>query len=476
MIFSSLLFLFVFLPAAVLVWHICRISFQKKYSISFWALLGFSLIYYGWWNPRYLYIILISILVNYGLGHLLARADKARKMYVAAGVLFNISVLFYFKYMDFFLTNINQLANAQLPLHHIVLPIGISFFTFQQIAYLADIYNKKYMPQAGSLLHYALFVCFFPQLVAGPIVHHQEMMPQFLASAQQKLHWPDIGNGLILLSIGLAKKVIVADNLSPVSIYAFDTAETLSLLEALFSSACYTLQLYFDFSGYCDMASGCAMLFGTHLPWNFNSPYKASTIQDFWHRWHITLSRWMRDYLYIPLGGNRQGQARTSINIFLTFLLGGLWHGAAWTFVLWGGLHGIALLIHRYWSNKEYKLPPAVSCGLTFIFVSAAWIVFRASDFACVIKFYEALTCQSGIFFGASFSEGIKAHSLLKGNELLFMLPALLFIVFFTKNSMQLIQHSASRLLHFWAIFLFILSTLLMCIPDKPQEFIYFQF
>ena len=474
MVFSSLEFLLLFLPITVMGYYLLLGRSGNRPGLPLGWLFLASLFYYAYWKPENIFIILASLLVNYVLAGAISSAQKARKPLFLLGLLLNLGALAYYKYTDFFLDSLNSLG-ADLPLQGIVLPIGISFFTFQQIAYLADIYTKKHDPTGQGTLHYGLFVCFFPQLVAGPIVHHREMMPQFAAGGRE-VRWDCIYRGLIALSIGLAKKVLIADNLSPIVGYAFDEALSLNRTEAMFGSVCYTLQLYFDFSGYCDMAIGCALFFGIELPWNFNSPYKAANIQDFWRRWHITLSRWLRDYLYIPLGGSRSGTGRTLCNLFLTFLLGGLWHGAAWTFVIWGALHGAALAAHRLWQNTGRSLPRLVAWPLTLLFVNVVWVLFRAKDFACVEKFWN------GLFAGGSrlsneFVFSVLQNSLFPSKPVLrifFVLVCL--IALFAPNTQKLLKKIPSRMVHYWAVFLLVLSLALLCIPEKPQEFIYFQF
>lgn len=474
MVFSSLEFLLLFLPVTVLGYYFLLYRAGRRQSWPLGWLLLASLFYYAYWKPENIFIILASLIGNYFLAGAISAAVKWRKPIFLLGLLLNLGALGYYKYTDFFLGSLNALG-ADLPLQGIVLPIGISFFTFQQIAYLSDIYTKKHDPTGQGFLHYGLFVCFFPQLVAGPIVHHREMMPQFEAG-RNEVRWDCIYKGLIMLGIGLAKKVLIADNLSPIVQYAFDSAPALTAGEAAFSSLCYTLQLYFDFSGYCDMAIGCALFFGIELPWNFNSPYKAADIQDFWRRWHITLSRWLRDYLYIPLGGSRSGSGRTLCNLFITFLLGGLWHGAAWTFVLWGAMHGAALALHRVWKNSGRSLPRLVAWPLTLLFVNMAWIVFRAPDFACVEKFCRGFL-SGGWKLTSPFVNAVVEASLFPGKPAFRgFAVAVLLIALFGLNSQSLLKKLPSRAVELWAAFLLMLSIAFLCIPEKPQEFIYFQF
>ena len=374
------------------------------------------------------------------------------------------------------------MADTGIPLTKIILPIGISFFTFQQIAYISDIYTKRNLDSHTTFLDYCLFVCFFPQLVAGPIVHHHEMMPQFADKDNHRINWNNIYSGIIFLSFGLAKKVLIADTLSPLVKYGFDTTSALSFSEATLSSIAYSLQLYFDFSGYSDMAVGAAFLFNIKLPFNFNSPYQSTSIRDFWRRWHITLSIWLRDYLYIPLGGSRCTKCRTYINLFITMALGGLWHGAAWTFVLWGVLHGSALIIQRVWSGlteniiwlKKIKL---FWWALTFSFVNFAFMIFRAKDFGCIKKFIKAFLTPSNIDFTDVFINGVKAATKSDSfNNVLITVGIVFVMAIFFKNSIWLHEHRDKRVVFILALLSFIASLVVLIFPNNSQEFIYFQF
>ncbi|MGQ0684163.1 MBOAT family O-acyltransferase [Bradyrhizobium sp.] len=347
-------------------------------------LIAASLAFYSWWGLAYLPLITVSILVNYGIGTALGYGKlRRRELLLVAGLIFNLALLGYFKYANFLVDNLN-VAGANIQLARIALPLAISFFTFQKIAYLVDSYRGQTV--GYNFLDYALFVTFFPQLIAGPIVHHKEIVPQF-ANRQNRPVVPDnIATGLCILGIGLFKKVIVADTFAGWATPGFDTAASLSFVEAWVTSLSYTFQLYFDFSGYTDMAIGAALMFNIHLPINFNAPYRATDIQGFWRRWHITLSNFLRDYLYIPLGGSRRGEARTYENLVVVFLLGGLWHGASWMFVIWGALHGAALVIHRMWSRTGFSMPTWLAWFITFNFVNVAWVFFRAKNMSSAAK------------------------------------------------------------------------------------------
>ncbi|MFI3211739.1 MAG: MBOAT family O-acyltransferase [Eubacteriales bacterium] len=401
--------------------------------------------------------------------------NSKRKIAFIAGLLFNISLLAYFKYTDFLIATANDILSTNFTLLHIILPIGISFYTFQQIAYLSDIYTKKHVATEQGFLHYGLFISFFPQLIAGPIVHHKEMMPQFANRENQQIKWDNIYWGLVLLACGLFKKVLIADNISPIVAESFDIRESLTFMEALFGSLAYTLQLYFDFSGYSDMAVGIGLFFNIHLPFNFFSPYKAQNIQDFWRRWHITLSRWLREYLYIPLGGNRSGSGRTLANLFLTFLVGGIWHGAAWTFVAWGALHGLAVVVHRLWTKSGRALHVVPAVILTFLFVNFTWIFFRAPDFDRVGVFLDAFLGQNGFWLHRDFMRVVNYKGLIT--------VIVSFIACFTLQSSKEFyekkEPSCYLSIGITSIFLAILYYLfsLWCFyPEIEPDFIYFQF
>ncbi len=389
MIFNSPVFLFAFLPlvfagwAALLHWRLAELA-------KGWLALA-SLVFYAWWNPFYLPLLLGSIWFNFRAGcELMARAGQpaGRRLLVAA-VGANLLALGWFKYADFAAANLAALTGLPLPRPDVTLPLGVSFFTFTQIAWLVDSWQGKVRDRGA--LDFTLFVTFFPHLVAGPILHHREMMSQFASRWTHAVRAGHVVRGLFLLSIGLSKKVLLADTFAAWADDGFDGGAPLDFVAAWSTSLSYTLQLYFDFSGYCDMALGAAWLFNIRLPINFDSPYKATDIQDFWRRWHITLSRYLRDYVYIPLGGNRGGPLAVSANLMATFLLGGLWHGASWMFVAWGALHGAALVLHRAWRRRGLALPRPLAWLLTFVFVDVAWIFFRAHTWADAARVLRGL-------------------------------------------------------------------------------------
>ena len=395
MLFNSFPFIVLFLPISVFVYY-ALIHYRAILGARVF-LVGASLFFYAYWNIYYLPLILISMAVNFSIGSILsAPSTKTNsKVLLAFGVTLNVLALGYFKYTDFVIDNVNTAFHTNIPLMNIALPLAISFFTFQQIAYLVDCYKR--LVKDYDFLSYALFVSFFPQLIAGPIVAHYEMMPQFIKKSNLVKNYKNVFRGIIMFNIGLFKKIVIADTFAEYATIGFDSLSTLTFYGGWFSSLSYTTQIYFDFSGYCDMAIGCALMFNIKLPINFNSPYKALSIQDFWRRWHITLSRFLRDYLYIPLGGNRKGELRTYANIFTVFFLGGLWHGAAWTFVVWGCLHGLANMIYRLWKKTGYTLNKFVSWFITFNFINITGVFFRAKSFTDAKKVLFAMFDPSSL-------------------------------------------------------------------------------
>jgi D-alanyl-lipoteichoic acid acyltransferase DltB (MBOAT superfamily) len=379
MLFSSFTFVFQFLPATLLAFAAAR---RHSPRAGICVLLAASLFFYGAWKPIYLLLFLASIALNFSLGLLMEKPERRRTIGII-GVTINLASLCYFKYTNFLLDNFNALSGVQLPMANIILPLGISFFTFQQIAYLVDVMRGVKVER--DPVSYALFVSFFPHLIAGPLVHHAEMIPQFKRGRTGRSSIL-AARGLAIFVAGLFKKVVIADNLAQFVTPVFahlDAGGGVGAEWAWLATLAYTLQIYFDFSGYSDMAVGLALMFGIRLPVNFRSPYKATSIIEFWRRWHITLSRFLRDYLYIPLGGNRLGEQRRYINLLVTMLLGGLWHGAAWNFLIWGGLHGIYLSVNHLWRGAREASaalwPRLLSWMLTFAAVVIAWVFFRAA-------------------------------------------------------------------------------------------------
>jgi len=404
MLFNSYEFLFGFLPFMLVAFFaIARVS-----RLGARAFLGLaSLVFYGWWDWRYVGLLLLSIATNFVLGLRISRAEgPARRHWLMAGLAFNLGLLGFFKYTNFFLGTVAEISGHDFGLAKIVLPLGISFFTFTQIAFLVDV--KKRIAVEFDFTNYLLFVTYFPHLIAGPVLHHKEMMPQFAAPGMGRARAEDFAVGTALFVIGLAKKVLVADNFAPFASPLFAAAHggaEPALVAAWVGALAYTMQIYFDFSGYSDMAIGLSRLFGVRLPVNFASPYKSGSIIDFWRRWHMTLSRFLRDYLYIPLGGNRQGERRRQANLMATMVLGGLWHGANWTFVAWGALHGLYLTVNHAWRRRRGKAVSrwgrAGAWALTFLAVVVAWVFFRADSFPAALAVLSGMTGANGVVLPA---------------------------------------------------------------------------
>ena len=446
MIFNSFEFIFVFLPIVLALYYLIgriHIPFAKA-----WLLVA-SLFFYAYWNPAYLPLVLISMVINYVIGSYLGKNEKPnlRKPILIVGIIFNVGLLSYYKYFDFFIKNVNGLFETNLPLLQILLPLAISFYTFTQIAYLIDSYRLE--TKEYSFLNYGLFVSFFPHLIAGPIVHHKQLAPQFNEKQTYYVNYSNISKGLMIFAIGLFKKVGIADMFAEWANTGYSNVEALTFVDSWITTFSYTLQLYFDFSGYSDMAIGLALLFNVVMPVNFNSPYKALDIQDFWRRWHITLSNFLTTYLYIPLGGNRKGSARTYINIFIIFLVSGVWHGAGWTFIVWGVMHGLASVICRWWKRAGYHMPKVLAWATTFLFVHLAWVFFRAVSFGEAITVLKAMFGFNGVYLPVATRElfpGISAEWFItlpfadSISMLLISVVIGLLLVWFAKNSMEIME------------------------------------
>lgn len=515
MLFNSYFFIFLFLPITLIVFYKLN-EYSSQAAIS-WLVIA-SLFFYGWWNPIYIGLIILSILFNFIVSEIISaqQSHHLKKLLLIAGVTFNLLLLGYFKYANFFINNINTVFSTSISLNEIILPLAISFFTFQQIAYLVDNYQSK--ASEHSFIHYCLFVTFFPQLIAGPIVHHKEMMPQFIKGISHSKTFENIAIGLTVFSIGLFKKVMLADHLANVANEPFDAAATgtiLTFFEAWVASFAYSFQLYFDFSGYSDMAIGIALMFGIKLPMNFNSPYKATSIIDFWRRWHITLSRFLKDYLYIPLGGNKKGSARRYTNLLITMILGGLWHGASWNFIVWGGLHGLYLMLNHAWiavkkslgfkHDSENKMAIFLARLSTLLLITIAWVPFRANDLATTASILKGMLGMNGFTWvpvasGTSntlqsflMNIGWRFEQMLffKGLNDLIILGTVIGIVWWLPNTQQITgmcnPEKSSNIINrpknrYWAPTtgwaIFIASTLFISILylDRISVFLYFQF
>lgn len=484
--FNSLIFVFLFMPITLGVFYALRKFAPIKIILS-WLIVS-SLAFYGWWNPAYLGLIIVSLCVNFSVGYFLQRKSKSKILFIL-GIIFNLSLLGYFKYFNFFAENVGLLMDSDFGFEKIALPLAISFFTFQQIAYLVDVYKEKC--SEFSFIKYVLFVTFFPQLIAGPIVHHSEMMPQMDKIKSKPIFTNNLFlKGMLLFTIGLFKKVILADALAEFANPLFDTDLSLytpTAWESWSATLAYSGQIYFDFSGYCDMAMGLALFFGVKLPLNFNSPYKSFNISEFWQKWHITLGRFLKDYLYIPMGGNRVIPIFQARNLIVVMLLGGLWHGASWTFVIWGLLHGVYLALHTIWGRVvKIQLPEFISILITFLLVSFAWIFFRSDtlndamiivrslinfDLSRAPEFYDALWIGNNIQLVG-----------LKSVYEICWIALGLFIIFFFPNSIEIseklnkkINGNVKKII---IGMLLSMISILMIINEckETNEFIYFNF
>ncbi|BBD67128.1 alginate O-acetylation protein [Nostoc commune NIES-4072] len=500
MLFNSLEFIFLFLPITLFIFFFLGKYGYHRLAITW--LVTASLFFYGWWNPRYLLLLLVSIGLNFFIGYTLNQLNSPirKKTLLVLGITANLIILCCFKYANFFVSSAADILGINFNLQNIILPLGISFFTFQQITYLVDSYREE--AKDTKFVDYCLFITFFPKLISGPIVHHSEIMPQFADKAVCRFNLENMAVGITIFSLGLFKKVVFADNIAAYASPVFNTAAAgifPTFLESWVGALAYTLQLYFDFSGYSDMAIGIARMFGIKLPVNFFSPYKATSISDFWRRWHITLSNFLRDYLYIPLGGNRKGEIRRSLNLMITMLLGGIWHGEGWQFVFWGGLHGAYLSINHEWNvfQKKYDLKTdnwlSLKLGwfITFLAVVIGWVFFRAENMATAFIIVKGMIGLNGLLFTTQILEsGLK--------KAIIDISILLAIVWLTPNvqewmgkyepvfNYEKLKKLSSNSL-FWsrlqwqpnqtyALVVSVLTVIALLHLTKVSEFLYFQF
>ena len=499
MLFNSFEFVLIFLPAAFAgFFWIARYSHRLA---ALW-LAAASLSFYGWWNPKLVLLLLCSIAFNYAMGYAIghARRTATDKRLLVAAVAANLACLGYFKYTNFFISSVNTAVGTDWGLATIALPLGISFFTFTQIAFLVDVYRR--LAREYDFIHYILFVAYFPHLIAGPVLHHKQMMPQFALAATYRPSAQNVAIGLLMFAIGLAKKTLLADSFAGYATPIFNAANqgaAMGVVAAWTGALAYTLQIYFDFSGYSDMAIGLSRLFGIGIPLNFNSPYKAYNIIEFWRRWHMTLSIFLRDYLYISLGGNRQGTLRRYFNLMITMLLGGLWHGANWTFFVWGGLHGVYLVVNHAWHavRRRAGFPLAVpslsgqlaGTALTFLAVVVAWVFFRADTFASAMRMLQGMAAfgEPAHFFsdtGAAMSSalahvsGVPRHSV---NYFFGLFGAGLAISWLVPNSQTLVarvrlDNSTAQFMLIGSLLFWILVLVTFSASRGVSEFIYYNF
>ncbi|MGL4502829.1 MAG: MBOAT family O-acyltransferase [Planktothrix sp.] len=452
-----------------------------------------SLFFYGYWNPSYLILLLFSIGINYIVGQSITRVPTGSapaKTLLIVGTSFNLAILGYYKYADFFARSLDRVLAIDLPKLDVILPLAISFYTFTQIAYLVDAYRGETKDSNYDLVTYSLFVLFYPQLIAGPILRHDELIPQLRSVKNFIFSERNFALGLTLFILGLSKKMLIADNLSPWVARVFNHADSVTFIEAWIGALSYTFQLYFDFSGYSDMAIGLGWMVNINLPINFNSPYKADSIIEFWRRWHITLSAFLRDYLYIPLGGSRKGELRRVSNLMITMLLGGLWHGAGWTYVVWGGMHGLFLGINHIWRKLGIYLPKFVGVTVTFLVVVASWVLFRSATFQDALELLQAMvgmksvvlpTHYEGVFgwlssWGWQFKPVNAFAYLPRGGVELSGLTLLgvLFIVMRLPNTQEMVQQFKTTWV--WSLWIALLAAGCFISLNQVSEFLYFQF
>ena len=493
MLFNSFEFIFAFLPITIFVFF--QIGKYNRSLAAAWLGLA-SLFFYGWWNPAYIILLLGSILFNYFIGIFLSDynlKDKftQRTVFLYFGVITNLLVLGYFKYYNFFIDAFSAATSIQIGTTEVILPLGISFFTFTQIAFLVD--ASRGLAKEYNFNHYLLFVTYFPHLIAGPVLHHKEMMPQFEKPEIYRLNYQCLAVGITIFIIGLFKKVMLADEMIKYVKPVFESASDgnhISFKESWGAALSYTLQLYFDFSGYSDMAIGISRIFGVKLPVNFNSPYKAVNIIEFWRRWHMTLSRFLRDYLYIPLGGNRKGVLRRYLNLLMTMVLGGLWHGAGWTFVIWGTMHGLYLVINHAWHGLRIRIGHDLNKSswvgrfsgrfITFISIVFAWVFFRAENLDSALSITSSMLGLNGFDFTGHFQ--------------LSMIAKLLFIAWVLPNTQQIMSkyeptlslpdrenYSTNKWFLWrpnllWLLIIFIMASQSLLQGNEVSEFLYFQF
>ena len=465
MLFNSDVFLLVFLPAVLLAFRALTAVRNERATLVF--LIVASLLFYGWWEWRYVLLLVTSVLFNFVWARWLiqCRTASARRVLLVLGITANLAALGYFKYARFVLDTLAGIGGWQWQIPQIVLPLAISFFTFEQIAYLVDTVRGR-VPAHG-FLQYAAFIVFFPRLLAGPIVRPHEVLPQLGAATLCRFDSNHVSTGLFIFSFGLAKKVLLADTFGAWADPLFDSVSPVSLNDGWGAAVAFFLQVYFDFSGYSDMAIGLALLFNIRLPENFDSPYQAKNLIEFWRRWHMTLSRFLRDYVYIPLGGTRAGVIHEYANLIVTMTLGGLWHGAGWTFVMFGAVHGIALVSTHAWSRFGRPLPLACAWALTVVFVVVSFVLFRAPSLERVGVVLSGMVGLNGV----SLAHG--AHT-IGGNRWKWLLVGL-GIVLFCPNRQQIVAWPWRSRVAYAATFA-VLAGVSWLALGNPTPFVYFQF
>lgn len=468
MLFNSPEFIYFFMPFSIAAWWV--LQRMKREQDAQWLVVICSIYFYGWWDIRYVPLLIGNALGNFYLGQKISQTKS--KTLLAAGLIVNVGLLGYFKYADFFIENWNVLAGSQNSLLHLILPLGISFFTFQVIAYLVDCY-KGYVGDF-NLRRFAFSISFYPHLIAGPILHYSDVMPQLRGRIDFDAR--QFSQGLFIFAVGLFKKSVIADRIAEKVDPLFAANTVLQFFESWVSAVGYGLQVYFDFSGYSDMAVGIGLMFGIILPQNFNSPYQAKSIADFWKRWHMTLSRFLRDYLYIPLGGNRNGFAKGLLAATVTMIIGGFWHGAAWTFVLWGVLHGLFIGIHRLWMKAGIKMSEPLAIAITFLSVTVAWVVFRAESVGQAISIWMGMIGLNGFAIPSvvsGFCQTCTQTTLITGME--FVQGAILLAICLgyvnAQKTAQQLEPNFKNLAYFATLFF-----TSIWLSGSHESFIYWQF
>lgn len=459
MLFNSLEFIYGFLPITFGLFYLA--SRYRLLKICKAILLVASLFFYGYWKASYFYLIVVSILTNFTLAVLIERYRK--KFFLIIGICFNLILLGYFKYLTFALDNLRTIIPLTPFTVDVAIPLGISFYTFQQMTYIVDVYQKK--TRTFSIDQYALFVTFFPQLIAGPIVHYQEIMPQLDRARTYLIQYRNIFRGVFFFLVGLFQKVVIADFLNPVAEMGFQNASLLNFVESWSALLSYGLQIYFDFSGYSNMAIGLGLLFNVRIPTNFNSPYQASSFGDFWRRWHMTLSRFLKDYVYIPLGGSKFGVLKKYSNLMLTMLIGGFWHGAGWTFIIWGGYHGLLLVLNHLFEDRGIHFPKWLGRTTTFLLVTYGWVFFKATNLGQALAITQGLIGMHGL-------NAAETYFLLK-YQFLGMLGALAIALFLPNTEFW--SKKIRPNLKWGFLFLVLLCADLLYL-NRESAFLYFQF
>ncbi|RXJ85345.1 MBOAT family O-acyltransferase [Arcobacter cloacae] len=460
MLFNSYEFLLVFLPLTFIIYF--YLNSKKLITLSKIFLVIASLTFYSWWNVIYLPLILGSMIFNFYVGQFLGK-NRTKQM-LTFGIIGNVALLGYFKYTDFFIENFNWALNKDVELLHLALPLAISYFTFQQIAFLVDSYRGE--TKEYNFLNYALFITFFPQLLMGPIMHHKEIIPQFQTKWKSFIKWENVALGLFIFAIGLSKKTLIGDPLTDYAQYAFDNAQKLSMVEAWYASVSYVLSYYFDLSGYADMAIGIGKMFNINIPKNFNSPYKARNFADYWKRWHITLSRFLSDYIYKSLGGNKSLVWVMYLNIMITFFVSGFWHGAGWNFVVWGLLNGIFVVMAHMMKKANLEMNFYVAWFLMFFGLILTRILFVSNDFADAWYVTTTLFDISNLRFENLFYIDPYLQS--------FYIVLALYLALACKNSMEISENFRPNFKYIF--YTVILLSASMFTFSSAKEFLYFQF